>query len=171
VTAVVRRARPADAAVLARIQVAAWRAAYPGLLPDAYLHALREDELTAVKTRRLTRDGGRTPILVAEVDGVPAGFVVAGPGKAPDGPPDTGELYELDVDPGRWGTGLGRLLLAAARDELTRLGLRDAVLWVLPGNERARRLYEAAGWRDDQTQRPVLLGGANVPAMRYRLAL
>ncbi|MBV9785789.1 MAG: GNAT family N-acetyltransferase, partial [Acidisphaera sp.] len=36
----IRRARPADAAAIAAVHVAAWRSAYPGILPDTYLARL-----------------------------------------------------------------------------------------------------------------------------------
>ncbi len=36
----IRRARPADAAAIGAVHVAAWRSAYPGILPDDYLARL-----------------------------------------------------------------------------------------------------------------------------------
>jgi len=36
----VRRARPADAAAIGAVHVAAWRSTYPGILPDQYLSRL-----------------------------------------------------------------------------------------------------------------------------------
>ncbi len=43
----VRRAMPADAAEIARINVDGWRAAYPGIVADATLEALDVDSFTA----------------------------------------------------------------------------------------------------------------------------
>jgi hypothetical protein len=37
-----RRATPEDAAALAAVEVSCWRAAYRGLIPDAYLDGLSE---------------------------------------------------------------------------------------------------------------------------------
>jgi hypothetical protein len=34
----------------------------------------------------------------------------------------------------------------ASRDQLRRDGAREALLWVLAGNERGRRFYEIGGW-------------------------
>ena len=50
--------------------------------------------------------------------------------------------------PAEWGRGAG----AALHDEAHALLRRDgaiAHLWVLEANERARRFYEARGWRED----------------------
>ncbi len=82
-------------------------------------------------------------ILVAERDGEVVGFAAAGPSPDPQG---AGELYAINVDPDHWGGGAGRALLGAAQAELDRMGFAESVLWVLPGNARARRFYEREGW-------------------------
>ena len=46
------------------------------------------------------------------------------------------------------GTGVARLLLAAAERAVRRAGHRTACLGVVVGNARARRFYEREGWRD-----------------------
>ena len=60
-----------------------------------------------------------------------------------------GELYAINLDPQVWGRGFGRALLRDVTAELGGLGHREAVLWVVPQNDRARRLYESEDWRDD----------------------
>jgi RimJ/RimL family protein N-acetyltransferase len=62
-------------------------------------------------------------------------------------------------------------LLEAAERELARLGFLNAVLWVLPGNARARRFYEAAGWTLDGFERTAEVMGIVVPELRYRRRL
>jgi RimJ/RimL family protein N-acetyltransferase len=46
-------------------------------------------------------------------------------------------------------------------------GLDDITLWVLEGNERARRFYEACGFQPDGTRQLLDIGGL-VPEIRYR---
>ncbi|MEY4229579.1 MAG: hypothetical protein RLZZ362_428, partial [Actinomycetota bacterium] len=46
-----------------------------------------------------------------------------------------------------------------------------AVLWVVDGNERARRCYEAAGWAWDGGSSTDDVGGMPVTELRYRLPL
>ena len=53
------------------------------------------------------------------------------------------------LDPSAWSRGLGRQLMDSSVEELRRLGYREAVLWVLDSNQRARRFYEIAGWSAD----------------------
>jgi GNAT superfamily N-acetyltransferase len=165
----VRRATVQDAPAIGRVHVRAWQAAYRGQMPDDYLDGLRQEEQAAGWARGLRLDDDRHPILVAERAGRVVGFAAVGTAKVPAG--DLGELYELDVDPDHWGTGVGRALLAAAHGELARLGHREAVLWVLPGNDRARRFYEVAGWTDDGVRRTSDVRGIVVPAVLYRLRL
>jgi ribosomal protein S18 acetylase RimI-like enzyme len=64
-----------------------------------------------------------------------------------------GEVYALNVDPDRWGHGVGRALLAAGCGHLRAVGFATAVLWVHPDNARACRFYRASGWRADGTKR------------------
>jgi hypothetical protein len=45
-------------------------------------------------------------------------------------------------------------------------GRRDLALWVLEGNELARRFYERAGWRGDDGTKPF--GDSGLYEVRYR---
>jgi len=164
----VRSATVGDAPALGRVHVRAWRAAYRGQMPDDYLDGLRPEEREAGWERGLRRDRARDPVLVAERDGRVVGFAVV---RAADDPEGAGELAAINVDPDHWGTGAGRALLAAAQTELARLGHLEAVLWVLPGNHRARRFYEVAGWEDDGARRTSEVLGVVVPEVRYRRRL
>ena len=79
-----------------------------------------------------------------------------------------GELMAIYVDPAHLGTGVGRLLIAAARERLRAVVARSAALWVLDGNVRARRFYECDGWSCDGTRRTRTYGNAPVQEVRYR---
>jgi GNAT superfamily N-acetyltransferase len=164
----VRLAAAGDAPALGLVHVRAWQAAYRGQMPDDYLDELRPEERAAGWERGLRRDRARDPVLVAERDGRVVGFAVL---RAAEDPEGAGELAAINVDPDHWGTGAGRALLAAAHAELARLGYREAVLWVLPGNRRARRFYEAAGWVADGAERTDEVFGVMVPEVRYRRRL
>jgi L-amino acid N-acyltransferase YncA len=139
-----------------------------GQMPDEHLDGLRPEEQAAGWEQGLRRNRDRDPVLVAEEAGRVVGFAVVGPAQDPEG---AGELYAINVDPDRWGTGAGRALLAAAQAELARLGYAEAVLWVLPDNARARRFYEVAGWTTDGTQRSSEVRGVVVPEVCYRRRL
>jgi ribosomal protein S18 acetylase RimI-like enzyme len=164
----VRRATVQDAPAIGRVHVRAWQAAYRGQMPDGYLDGLRPEERAASWERGLCREHHRDPLLVAEDNGQVVGFALVGPAQDPEG---AGQLYAINVDPDHWGMGVGRALLAAAQAELARLGHTEAVLWVLPGNARARRFYEVAGWADDGAQRTGEAGGIVFTEVRYRRRL
>jgi ribosomal protein S18 acetylase RimI-like enzyme len=161
----VRPATVADAPAMGQLVVRAWQAAYRGHMPDDYLDGLRAEDRAAGWARYLERARPRGAVLVVEQDGQVTGFVNLGPA---EDPPGAGEVYAINVDPAAWGTGAGRALLQAAQDELARLGFDELVLWVLPGNARARRFYELAGWAADGTERTADALGVTVPELRYR---
>jgi GNAT superfamily N-acetyltransferase len=114
--------------------------------------------------------GLRTPSTLVAVDG-PAicGLATTGLGRDVD-LPNFGELMAIYVDPAHTRTGVGRLLMMAARERLRAVGVTGASLWVLDGNVRARRFYERDGWSVDGACRTVPFGGLPVEQVRYRCA-
>ena len=163
----IRRATVQDAPALDRLNVRLLQAAYGEQMPEEQLDGPRPEEQAAAWERGLRRDRAQDPVLVAEQAGLVVGFAVVGPAQDPEG---AGELYAINVDPDYWGTGAGSALLAA-QAELARLDYAEAVLWVLPGNARARQFYELAGWTTDGTQRTSQVLGVVVPEVRYRRRL
>jgi GNAT superfamily N-acetyltransferase len=161
---VVRAAVVEDAAAIGRVHVRAWQAAYRGQMPEAYLDGLHAEGRAAGWARGLARDRRDAPVLAADLDGRLVGFAAVGAAEEPAG---CGELYALNVDPDHWGVGVGRALLDAACAALAGLGCREAVLWVLPGNDRARRLYARGGWRPDGARRTQEVLGVVVEEVRY----
>ena len=160
----VRRAILQDAAAIAAVNVASWRAAYRGLMPDAYLDGLDVEEKRANWARTLGRETvTRTRTFVAECDSKVIGYATVGP----DGESGSGLLYMMYVAPEHWRSGAGRVLMDASRGTLTRDGYRMAVLWVLERNERARRFYEADGWTADALTQTDDYGGTRLVALRY----
>ena len=80
--------------------------------------------------------------FVAIDNGEVVGVLNVGPAR--DGSGD-GELYVIYVDPDRWGTSAGQLLIDRAHEVLSER-FDQAVLTVLADNQRARRFYERNGW-------------------------
>ena len=80
-----------------------------------------------------------------------------------------GEIYAIYMDPGAAGRGLGRQLIAAAEDQLGKLGFSKGELWVLDRNSRARHFYEAAGWAVAGAElRIERIGGVDANEVCYR---
>jgi GNAT superfamily N-acetyltransferase len=149
------------------VHVRAWQAAYRGIMPDEYLDGLRVEDRAQLWRDSIPRTDTRQRILVVEVDGSLVGFAAFGREAEPSGGDRVGELYAINLDPDHWGRGLGRALLVAATEGLRDAGFRSAVLWVVPGNARARALYESEGWttRGETREQDVL--GATVAEVRY----
>jgi ribosomal protein S18 acetylase RimI-like enzyme len=175
----VRPAREADAASLARVQVASWRCGYAGIVPDVLLAELTGDEAAAVWRDRWREaitnpPTGRHRVLVAVEQArarAVVGFVSAGPATDADRWPGTdGELYELRVAPGQTGHGHGSRLLHAAADTLVQDGFRTVAMWVLTADSALRRFLESAGWAADGARGELDVGAA-IPTLRLHAAL
>jgi RimJ/RimL family protein N-acetyltransferase len=163
-----------DADAAGAIHVRAWQAAYRGLMPDAYLDGLDVAERQRQWASQLAGGPpeGAAWLVVEDDDGVVAGICAVGPAHDAQGEPTgEGELYMINLDPSRWGRGLGRLLLAAATDWLRAEGWSEAVLWMAEGNQRAGRLYERNGWALDGGRKDDTIGGTAVPEVRYGRSL
>jgi GNAT superfamily N-acetyltransferase len=153
---VIRPGTPDDAEAVALVHVRSWQSAYAQTLP-----AKRLAELSVEERADMHR---RYPPLVAEVEGRVVGFVSVGRTYDQQG---DGELYAIYVHPDHWSTGVGRALIQAGEDRLRELGHRDAHLWVLEDNPRARRFYEAAGWSTDGGARSIEAFGFVLDEVRY----
>ena len=167
----VRDAVLADAPAIATIHVECWRHAYRGIVPQALLDSLDVARREAQWARVLGEPGeaperGATLVSEDHADDV-TGFAQTGVPQDGSGDGETGELYAIYLHPAAIGTGVGRALLAAATDRLRASGFTRARLDVLPGNDRAIRVYEAAGWRASGEPWDVQHGEHVLPHQRY----
>lgn len=156
----VRRAGPADAAAIGAVHVAAWRSAYPGILPEAYLARLSP----ARQARHYAAAIGMGVIVhVAIGDGRVVGFATAGRARGrrfAEGEIET--LYVLDDWRDR---GMGRALMHASGAALAAAGCRDAFLWVLRDNP-SRWFYAHLGGRH-AAEGVVQVAGVAVPQTAF----
>lgn len=153
----IRPATAADAAAIGEVHVRSWQAAYAGLIPADFLAGLSA-EARAASWARLIGDGGA--VLVAEEDGVVAGFAAYGDGR----------LYALYLLPEYWGRGLGRALHDRVVEGLSG---DSAILWVLATNERAKDFYVRQGWVADGASQTETIddGRVTLEELRYRRSL
>ena len=168
----IRRATTGDAAAVASVQVRSWQAAYRGLMPDEVLDGLSVDQRAHVWRPLVEAGEPGEGVLVAETDVGVVGFAHVCPARDADAEAGTGEVSAIYLLPEVWGTGHGRALMDAALRRLREDGYRSAILWVLVGNERARRFYAAAGWSCDGAEKTATVGGfATITETRYRRPL
>ncbi|MBO0867507.1 MAG: GNAT family N-acetyltransferase [Micromonosporaceae bacterium] len=134
-----RQARPADLAAALRV----WRLANTarGRAPDP-------DRIARVRAK-LTEPGAL--VLVAQQDGETIGMALAEPGRDTDGSgaplPGVCHISMVFVHPDHWGRHVGQQLLDALGEQAGGRGYRMLQLWTGQANDRARRLYQRAGFQ------------------------
>jgi GNAT superfamily N-acetyltransferase len=169
---ILRPATPADSSAMARVSVAAWRAAYAGIMPEVTLVNLSVEERAHRWRERLGDRANPAQNLVAEQMGAIGGFVSVGPARDPDlDATRVGELWALYLEPLLWGKGIGRLLFERGVELLRTSGFEAFVLWVLTDNVRARRFYERRGMELDGAEKSPVEDGQVLPHVRYRQSL
>jgi GNAT superfamily N-acetyltransferase len=150
----IRAATVDDAREVAEIHNEGWRWGYRGLVPQTVLDA-RDDDWSEQRWVHAFTDEwreGEATFVAEDDDGRAIGMISCGPAAQDYGPPPpegSGEVYALYLREAAAGTGIGRALLERGVEHLRGAGFGHAVLWVIDANERARRFYEAAGWRAD----------------------
>jgi ribosomal protein S18 acetylase RimI-like enzyme len=175
----VRAARASDAPGLARVQVASWRAAFAGLVPDAVIAELTSQEAIGQFTARWEEAIAAPPTskhhvhVAVEKPGDPEilGFAASGPTTDEDRWPGTdGELYELHVLPSAAAEGHDERLLNAVADTLAEDGFSTGYTWSLSEDAARIGFLEAAGWAQDGTQSNLDMG-VKVPVLRLHTRL
>ena len=166
-----RAARPADAELIARVQLATWQTAYP-FLPDDVL-ALPLDQAAAVWLHAVEEPPTPRHRLMVALDGEAlVGFAASGPPEDDDADHgQTAELATLLVEP-RWGRrGHGSRLLAAAVEGWRRDGVTTAVIWLWQRDTVSRGFFTSAGWELDGAARGLDTGAAVEPQVRLHTDL
>jgi len=138
---IIRRAELVDAESGAACHLACWREAYASLVAPHRLAALTADVNAKVEMWRTVITNGNPPLVAVEGD-VVVGFIAAGSDEEPGVGPAF-QLRVLNVRRAYWGTGVAQLLYDEAVAD------RDAYLWVLRDNPRARGFYARNGFVPD----------------------
>ena len=140
----IRPAQPADAAGIAQVRVDAWRTTYRGMIPDAYLAAMRVEESTALWEKVLSAGPNTTNTFVAAIDGRVVGFASGSMLAEPKLGFDA-ELAAVYLDRDAQRVGIGRRLVAAVAAAQRAHGATGLIVWVIAANKTARSFYEALG--------------------------
>jgi GNAT superfamily N-acetyltransferase len=161
-----RRARAADEAAVARLHADSWRSTYRGILRDEFLDgAVVADRRDLWRTRFADLDRADQLLWVndegGEIQGFACAFIAADP--------EWGTLLDnLHVRPGLKGRGLGRGLMLAVAEHIQSLEHPPLMhLWVYEGNDNARRFYETLGGVCTACVAELAPDGAQVNALRY----
>jgi ribosomal protein S18 acetylase RimI-like enzyme len=170
-SATLRHAIPDDADALGALSGRAWRATYPGIVPDPVLDewiATAPSNWHQAFEQRASDSPWRA--WVAERDGIVVGFATTRPAKSEWLPPPAGagEITNLYLDPSAIGTGVGRLLYEHAVADLSERSFDPLVVWAFRDNLRARGFYERMGLTIDVSEHDWVLGGVPCPIVRFR---
>jgi GNAT superfamily N-acetyltransferase len=141
---IIRRAVPADAPAIAQVRVEAWRATYKGMIPDAYLAAMKVEDSAALWLRVLTAAPNRTSVFVAASDANVVGFA-CGNLLAESKHGLDAELTAIYLTRDFQRAGVGRRLVGAVVEAQRSYGATGLLTWVIAGNAAARAFYEHLG--------------------------
>jgi GNAT superfamily N-acetyltransferase len=157
-----------DLDAVAALHALSRRTTYQGIIPAWALRAATAEGLRRTWAERIAREAGTHRLLVAESGGELCGFSYLGPGDDVERvPPDTGVLHAIHVHPAAKGLGVGSALMHLCLRTFADWRCTRAILWVLDGNDQARRFYERKGWRPDGTVRESPIGDVATRQLRY----
>ena len=143
---VIRPARAGDAEAIARVRVDSWRETYRGMIPQAYLDAMKLEESRALWEKVLTAGSNAVSVLVvehgADIIGFASGNMLAEPKHGFDA-----ELSAVYVRREFQGAGLGRRLVSQTAIALSRRarGASSLIVWVIASNKGARAFFARLG--------------------------
>ena len=140
-------------------------------MSDTYLDGLQPADRASMWAAAIGAPVVGQHVVVAEYDTSVVGFAAFGPATAVNSSAQIGELYAINIHPTSWGRGIGRALVRDVAEKLQQIGFSSAVLWVVPGNSRARSLYESESWCADGMSRQDVVLGATVDEIRYARSL
>ena len=141
---ILRPATPADAAAIAQVRIDSWRTTYKGMIPDAYLAAMKVDESAALWEKILTAGPNATSVFVAAdangIVGFAAGNMLAEPKHGLNA-----ELSAVYLVHAAQRAGIGQRLVATVAAAQRAHGATGLIAWVIAGNKAARAFYEKLG--------------------------
>lgn len=162
----IREARLADAADLAKVQVDTWRKTYEGIVPSDYLANMMYTEAERHWLERLGQSHHPEWFILVAEDflGRVTGFAAAGPERARDHD-FSGEVYAIYVLPEHQKKGIGKKLFLESTTRLIDRGHLSLLVWVLEENP-SRGFYESLGG-ELVRRREIEIGGMNLPEVGY----
>lgn len=153
-----RMASAEDAQALGHVQVAAWREAYLGLLPDDLLASLSVETCADMWRHVLAEAATETCAYVFQQTGEIVAFGSCGAQRTPAlAATFGGEFSAIYVRRVAQRLGLGTALMAIMASDLMTRGFPGASLWVLRDNRPARSFYGRLGGRvvAEKTETPT----------------
>ena len=153
-----------DAEVVGNIYANSWKAAYRGIVPQAYLDGLAGSMWLAV-----LRDEQYQSYLAMDGEAyIGASAVCAARDESMVG---WGEIVSLYLLPTYFGSGYAEPLFRRVVEALRMQGYQQIYLWVLEENARARRFYEKQGFAANGDRLVLTIEGKELMEVRYVLTV
>lgn len=149
----IREATVSDASRIAEINVASWRFAYKGIVPEEYLYKdfLVENRI-AVSRRWITEKRFEVYVYEDPATGIVKGMM--GIGKCGDADKsDAFELHFLYVEPDYSRAGIGSEMIRFFEEKGAEKGFGEYVIWVLEDNEIGKRCYQKNHYEPDGAEK------------------
>lgn len=166
-----RRASVADAAGIAKVHNDGWRTAYSSLLPPEYLRCVTSQMREEFWREELKVESADRGPWLALIDERIIGFASGGMSRDEVALTETGEVYQLFVDPECWSQGIRTNLIDHVSRDLREHGFDRVTFWVLADDTEARKFMAYLGWTADGATRFEECGGAQVEQVRFAHAL
>lgn len=151
----VRKAVREDMQYLAIVQTRSWKAAFVNIISA---NAMKEyaDEARCQAMLEAIFDSARGHFYIALSDNVPCGEMFWCDGEM-DASAEIIALHSLEET---WGTGVGKMLMTRAMEDIQNKGKEQVYLWVFKENHRARKFYEKCGFMADGSEQESGFDGA-----------
>jgi ribosomal protein S18 acetylase RimI-like enzyme len=162
----IRLAHYSDSRAIAHVHLESWKTTYPGIIPDAYIASLKQEDGEQKWRQQLA--SGTNDIFVShdedhdeshDESGI-FGFISGGPIREAIGGYD-GELYAIYLLHQRQQKGAGRALVRTLASSLRARGLRSMIVWALDANP-AIGFYKRLG-AVPVTSKTTSIGGRDIP--------
>ena len=145
---------------ISRIYEEGWKYAYKRIVPQEYLDAIPEGFWA-----KCFDDPGVYTLICIENGGI-VGTSSFSKSRY-EQYPDSGEVISIYFLPEFIGRGYGSKLMRTVLDELKKQGFKEAFLWTLEDNIRARQFYEGIGFSCTEDYMDITVGGKSLTEVRY----
>lgn len=164
---IIRKATELDAEAIALVHIQSWQKAYDLYIPESILNNLSVSECTQ-QWYELIKKG--VTIFALEINNQLIGFASICAFRDAGKDDFQGEISAIYLLPDYWRKGFGAKLCEAALNELSKIGYKEALLWVLADNHQARIFYENLGFfPEDKTKLEEFYdGGALLTEVLYK---
>lgn len=150
------RATVGHSKVMGYVHSCSWQKAYRDIIPESIINSFTPERRAQVFEQAIKTQPEEYYLF--QVDNVPAGIALLYKSHEEIATDDEGEVYAIYFHPDFWGTPATQSGLQFCTNRLKELGYKQAHIWVLAENKRARKFYEKNGFIFDGTTQEIEIG-------------